>query len=40
MDKEGVQRFYSSREKTKKTRYYARDIFLGLIAKLAGAEAN
>jgi len=32
--------FYSSRENKEKTSHYTRDVFLGLIAKLAGAEVN
>lgn len=32
--------FYSSRENKEKTSHYSRDVFLGLIAKLAGAEVN
>lgn len=35
----GNRVFYSSREKEKAS-YYARDILLGLIAKLVGAEVN
>lgn len=38
--RKGNRVFYSSREKKEKTSYYARDILLGLIVKLVGAEVN
>lgn len=38
--RKGNRVFYSPREKKEKASYSARDIFLGLIAKLVGAEVN